>query len=372
METKKILYFANIRLPTEKAHGIQIMKMCEALAENGSEVQLFLPTKPNPIKENAFDYYKVRKNFSIKKISTISLNIPCKVSFLIEYSVYSIMALFNSFFYEADIIYSRDFLVIYIISLFNKNTVWETHRGQKNFLVKNMLKRLKLVVCISYGLKKTYLELGIPEEKIIVSPDAVDFSEFNVKQSREECRKKLNLPLDKKLAMYAGHLYGWKGADVFAESTKYFSPNILAILIGGEKEDLIVFREKFKTNDNVLLLGAKFHSEIPFYLKAADVLILPNSAKSKISKTYTSPMKMFEYMASGVPIIASNLPSIREVLSEENAFFVEPDDSKSLGVAIDTVLNNNGLASEKARRAFEDVKQYTWYSRAEKILEFLK
>ena len=107
-------------------------------------------------------------------------------------------------------------------------------------------------------------------------------------------------------------------------------------------------------------------------MKAADVLVLPNSGKEKISRIYTSPLKMFEYMAAGVPIVASDLPSIREVLSEKTAFLFEADDARDLAEKIEMVLENKEGAGERARKALKEVKKYNWEERAGKILDFVK
>ena len=120
------------------------------------------------------------------------------------------------------------------------------------------------------------------------------------------------------------------------------------------------------------MIGHRPHIEIPYWLKAADVLILPNSAKEKISQFYTSPMKMFEYMASQKPIIASELPSIKEVLNENNAILVESDNFKALARGIEKALKDNELSDKISQRAYSDVQDYTWQKRAENILNFFK
>lgn len=86
---------------------------------------------------------------------------------------------------------------------------------------------------------------------------------------------------------------------------------------------------------------------------------------------YTSPLKLFEYMASGKPIIASDLPSSREVLTENMAHFFRPDDPESLTNTINEVITNISEADKRARQAFVEVAQYSWASRAQKIVEFI-
>jgi len=107
---------------------------------------------------------------------------------------------------------------------------------------------------------------------------------------------------------------------------------------------------------------------IPKYLKSADVLVLPNSAKSTISLLYTSPMKLFEYMASCRPIIASDLPALREILNSKNSFLVAPDNARSLADGIRKILGDNDLAETISDQAAHDVLQYTWQKRASFIL----
>ena len=119
------------------------------------------------------------------------------------------------------------------------------------------------------------------------------------------------------------------------------------------------------------MVGHRPHGEIPYWLKAADVLVLPNSGKEDISKYWTSPLKMFEYMASGRPIVASDLPSIREVLNGENAILVEPDNPEKLAGGIKAILQNNQLSDRISIKAVLDVQEYSWTKRVQKIWQRL-
>jgi glycosyltransferase involved in cell wall biosynthesis len=102
-------------------------------------------------------------------------------------------------------------------------------------------------------------------------------------------------------------------------------------------------------------------------LRGTDVLVLPNPA-SAISSSFTSPLKLFEYMASGRPIVASDLPSLREVLRDgENALLAEPGNAAALTRGILRIKNDAALGERLARQAVEDVRQYTWARRAERL-----
>ena len=120
---------------------------------------------------------------------------------------------------------------------------------------------------------------------------------------------------------------------------------------------------------NIILTGQKKYSEIPLYLKAADCLVITGTAKDERSFRFTSPLKLFEYMASARPIVASDTESIREVLEhKKNAWLVRPDDEKAMADGIMFILNTPDSADNFAKQARFDVENYTWGKRAEKII----
>ena len=381
----KIYYIANSRIPTEKAHGIQVIKMCEAFTSRGIDVKLVLPWRFNKIKQDPFEYYGVKKNFKIIRVPSLDLillGIP-KIGFLIQAATFGFFAMLYLWFKskQEDIIYSRDEFSLWFFSFLRRNLFWEAHTfpgsPQK---YQRILKKIKGLVAISHGLKKSFQAVGMAEEKILVAPDAVDLARFAVKESSQECRKKLSLPQDKKIVLYTGHLYKWKGADVLMESSEFLSENTLVYLVGGTEEDVASYKPssraqaeglKAESYKLVTFVGHRSHKEIPYWLKAADVLVLPNSAKEKISAIYTSPLKLFEYMAGGKPIVASDLPSLREILNENTAVLVEPDNPEALAKGIEKVLKDGVLAGKIAQNAAEEAKNYTWEKRAQNILTFL-
>ena len=132
---KTILYLANIRLPTEKAHGIQIMKMCEAFSDTGAKVVLVVPNRYNTILQDPFSYYSVRKIFEIVYLPTLDLIFAGRIGFWIQQTLFSIQASFYVFIKRAEIVYSRDELPLFFLSILLPHSifVWEAHINRFNF-----------------------------------------------------------------------------------------------------------------------------------------------------------------------------------------------------------------------------------------------
>ncbi len=363
----KILYIANIRLPTEKAHGVQIMEMCAAFTEQGAEVELCVPKRKNLIQEDPFAYYALPKRFTITRLPTWDLVRFGQIGFLIQTLTFSLAALCHAL-KRGALVYCRDELTLFMLSFFRKRFVWEIHSAKWNFITKRVSRRSFLLIPISHGLKDFYIGKGIDQGRMIALADGVNISRFTIKDEKSACRTKLSLPQEQKIVLYSGHLYVRKGAHIFAEAAKNIPNDNLAIFVGGTEKDTLLFQKKYGKRKNILILGHQSHGEIPYYLRAADVLMLPNSAKSDDARLYTSPMKLFEYMASGTPIVASDVPSLREILHDESALFVAPDDPEALARGIRKLLDDDSFSRGLAKRAREDVLQYSWEKRASRVL----
>lgn len=365
----KILYAAAVRLPTEKAHGVQIMRTCEALAGLGATVELAVPGRTTHIQGDPFTYYKVNKNFILT-----TLKVPdwfgrgpfgfATASFLFGRKVarYARQQKF-------DVLYTRDKLVLrtLLASKPAAKVVWEVHGKEDIAAAKTFVDRVQ-VVAITSGIKKDLLAEGFKSEDVLVAPDGVELEPFANPQSKEASRARLGLPQDTKIAMYIGRLDGWKGVDTLLEASKILPADVLVAVIGGEQAQVERLRALYP---KARFLGYHPYTAVADNQAAADVLVLPNTAKDVTSQLYTSPLKLFTYMASGVPMVVSDLPSLREVLSEASTFFVEADNAEALAKGIEEALTNPD-APARAACAKELVGQYSWQSRAQKMLDFLR
>lgn len=369
--SKKLFYVANIRMPTERAHGIQIMEMCKAFTEHGYEVELVVPNRKTDIKDDPFVFYDIEPKFRIKKLWCLDLVRFGRVGFWIQSLTFAQSVVLYTLM-ESGLFFTRDALIAVYLGLAGKRTAWEAHMGHTNILIRLVIRLRMRVVVITEALKELYENLGANSSRILVAPDGADIDRFDIHLSNQEARQQLNLPQDKKIVLYKGSLEAWKGAGTLAEAARYTkTQDIQFVFIGGKPNDVEAFKKEFADIPNLSILGNRPRKETPIYQKAADILVIPNSAKEDISKLYTSPMKLFGYMAGGVPIVASDLPSLREILSEQYAHFFTPDDAGSLASCIDNVFSNYDEAQGKAKDSLEKVREYSWAKRAQNIITFI-
>lgn len=360
----KVIYLSAARIPDDWAHSIQILKMCEAFAGGGAEVELVVPRRAKTLADDPFGYAGVKESFTITRLFCIDLfpGTQGKSFYWLRTLSFYLSAWFYLLASEHDVIYTRE-LSAWVP---DRKTVFELHTISP--VVSKMKARLaqaRGVVAITEGIRSELISLGVPAERILTAADGVDLDEFSHPESKESARRRLGLPLDATLVSYIGRLDAWKGVDTLYAAAALLPSDVRAVVMGEGEGPL---EELKRRHPQVIFLGFHPYRELADNQSAADILILPNSGKSEMSAKYTSPLKLFAYMASGKPIVASDLPSLREVLSEKNAFLVAPDDPEALAEGIRYALEHTEDASERAARALQDVRRYTWASRARHIL----
>lgn len=374
----KLIYLDSGRFPTQKAHGLQIVKMCEAFASAGADVELVVASRRNPIKADVFEYYSLQRVFKIKKLPSLDLVgvIPkwgtwvSRLSFIISAKIYLA-------FKKYDILYFRE----HTFGLFFRNFLLESHAlpNRITALDGRVWQQAKKIIVLTSFIKNRLVRAGVPETKILVAADAVDLEKFRVESEKLKVREKLNLPRDKKIIGYVGsfHTIGMeKGLSTILESLRILRgkfENIVFMAVGGTSSDIAKYSKLAKSlrvGELTIFPGHVPAVKVPSYLSAADVLVMAYPQNDHYSY-FMSPIKMFEYMSSGRPIVTTDLPSIREILDEETAVFAQPNNPESLATGIEKVFRDTSLAARISAKALEVVKAYTWLNRARKILDFL-
>jgi glycosyltransferase involved in cell wall biosynthesis len=370
MVRMKIGYLANIRLPSERAHSVQIVHMCRAFSETGTELALFANTRSRAVLQEIQNYYQIPLTFKIKRLSHGLFLPKILPAYYASEFFFALNFLVHRYANDFDILYSRQEWVLWILSLFlhPSKLVWESHEAKLNFPARKLLKKGIKTVAISEGIFEDYTKFGIAKENLLVAHDGIDESFFESVETKGEARKRLGIPADKTVAMYIGGFDGWKGIEIFFAAAS-FASGVLFVAVGGSKEQVALFSQKYP---NVLFLGQLPYMDLRNNQQAADVLVIPNSGKTELSARYTSPLKLFAHMASGVPIIASDIPSLTTVTGRELVTLVVPDSPEALVGGIQTVFAHYDQKMQLAQELKRVSVGYTWTERAKKIIHFCK
>lgn len=366
----KLLYLANMRMPTSKAHGVQIAKACEAFAAAGADVELVVPRRYTPIIEEPFAYYGVETPFTIRFLHTPDVVRSFgRLGFVLQIFFFAVAAARYVRMQKYDVVYGRDEHVLFLALLLGvKRVVWESHDGAWNFSARYVARRAERMVVVTHAQKEFYSTRGISPDKILAMPNGVDVSAFAHAESKESARRRLGLPADTRIALYVGAFGGWKGTDTLLEASKLLPANMRVATIGGHLEQILPLQEKYP---NVIFIGERPYRELPANLAVADVLILPNTGHDPVSVSFTSPLKLLAYMAAGKPIVASDLPSVRELTGDTAALLVEPDKPRALATGIERVANDTVLANRLSQDALTRVRNFDWKIRAERLFAFM-
>ncbi len=375
----KIFYLANIRLPTEKAHGIQIMNMCAAFAVCGVEVVLIVPRRKNSIKDNPFHFYTIKPSFTIIYLPCLDL-IPFekwlgRAAFYIQSLSFLMVCRVYALFKNYDYIYTRD---LWVTSLFT-SVILELHTisGRIKKMLSLWKKHLSKCIVLTQAMARDLEHIGFLPSQIKVAPDGVDLPRFQVGETKTGAREKVGLPNDKILLGYVGMLRTMgveKGLSILVQALVGLSEQVCLVVVGGHNDDIFAYQTlacSLGVEDRVFFVGQVPHAMIPVYLRSFDMVAAPFPPTEHYMH-YMSPLKLFEYMASGKPIIASDLPSMREVLNEEGAFWVKEHNADVWREKIAYVLLHTAEAEQKAVISYEGVKKLQWQDRAERIIDFLQ
>lgn len=207
-------------------------------------------------------------------------------------------------------------------------------------MIKFACRKAKAIVAVSADLKEKLTQLGIAPEKIHVIYNGIDVSKFS-KLETIECRRKLGLPLSKRIILFVGSLEFVKGIDVlinaWGDLYKKYADDILLVLVGdgGAKESIINSIDKMNLRGSVLLAGSRPHDEISCWMNACDIFCLP-------SRREGYPNVLLEALSCGRFIVASEVGGIPEIVtSDQIGMLFKPADSKDLASVLDCELKKN-------------------------------
>ena len=358
----RLFFLFHGRYPSEKAAALFLESEVRSFQELGYDTRIIAPFR--------FGRTSAVTKENIVYVPTIDL-VPLKFFQAFFFRVSLIVFAWSALVYlliharRRDLVISNEALPLLVATIWFPNSLFELHDYPERSLSLYRLlfdRVTHILVTNQWKLKRFAEDFPSAVHKAFYEPNAVDISAYPASLTRKEARRRLDLPFDARLVVYTGHLYAWKGVDTLGDAAQKI-PQYSVYVVGGTDEDVMRFKEKFHDVSNLVVVGRRPHEEMPLWQRAADVLVLPNTAKEEISAHYTSPMKLFEYLASGTPIVASDIPSIREVVGDEEAEFVGPDSSSALARGVEDIFNRADLRG----RSSQWVLDHTWARRAERI-----
>lgn len=391
---RPVLAAADVRFPLQRANGVQILKTCAALARGGAEVTLLVRrSDPRPTDELLALYgLQPHERLEVRRLEVGhepgAFTVP-RARFLWQAGRAAVSAA-----RAGAVVFSRDLQLCDLLLRLQPRLrlAYEAHaleavmyrergrlygtgerpdpRKQRRIAAREarVWKKAAGFVATTAGIRDSFVELHGARERVSVVPNGCDVPQeraFPGLASNPEPR-----------VLYAGQLYPWKGVDVLVEAVAA-TPGARLVILGGlpGENDLARVCQRVAVHHlagRVEMPGTVPQARVAEELRRADVVAVP-FLHTGMTERHTSPLKAFEALAAGRPIVASDLPSSREVLAHErNALLVPPGDAPALAAALQRLLGDAALRERLARQAWEDSERYSWDARARALLELFE
>jgi glycosyltransferase involved in cell wall biosynthesis len=374
----KIAVVSPMLAGSKKANAINTAKMAQGFARLGHEVTLICrAAEDQAVDENTLiNLYGLTTFFSW-------LQIPDHWSWLPASRLTNLFLNNWAFGWDAsrviktlrpDFVFSRHYIVPWFAAHQQIPTAAESHAhpGMKRpafhfFIQSSNLAQFRLLVTISNRLKANFIDQGVPVRKLVVLEDAVDLALF---QRPDQLPAIPYLSSAAPQVTYAGHLYDYKGIPTILKCAELM-PTVQFNLVGGFPED--IERQK-KLVAKINLSNVNFHgfvdqANLPSYLWHADVLLLPPSLNHP-SASWTSPVKLYEYLAAETPVVASEIPALTDWLSADEVEFFEPDNAQAMVAGIRKLIDDKQRAATLRMNGYQRALTKSYTQRAQQILKY--
>lgn len=388
----RIAYVHHTRFPTEKAHGFQVASVCHALASLGHEVTLLAPDVVNNTEQDPHDFYGLPRSFEVRRLPTAdalqSRFVPGKLAFYISMRSYrrSLTAFFRRD--RFDLLYLRSPLLLSSLLATGIPVILELHALPRTLrpLFARRCNRCRRVVCLTRAMRDELLRWGAQPRCVTVEADAVDPARFDYPVPAYEAKERWKLPAQFPIVGYAGSLVTQdtieKGIreliDALALLWKRRAP-FFGWIVGGPSDAAEHYRQ-YATERGISSLirfqGPVPPARIPQALAAMDVCVYPAPGPPASAHPYfrrdTSPLKLFEYLAAGKPVVCADLPPLHDVVDEELVSFFQPGDASSLARALEHALTHLDESRARGRKGRILAQEHTWEGRMKRIVSSIE
>ena len=374
----RIALISASRVPSRTANSIEVMKVCQAFMDLGHEIHLWLPG-PEPRMDWAEmkTFYGIRDSFPISWLTSLRI--------LRRYD-FSLRAVLRARAWGPLLCYVWPLQAAAIASSIGLPTALEVHDRPQGRLGPILFRRflegggavriLPITEAMRAWLNGAY-QVDLKPPFAHIAPMGVSLEQYHELPDPGVARKELGLAQGF-TAGYAGHLYAGRGIDLLEDLARR-NPDVHFLWAGGESTAIDFWRGRLQQAGlkNVHLLGFVPNERLPLVQAACDVLLMPYERRISVSSggdtaQFASPMKQFEYLASGRVILTSDLPVFREVLNEGNALLLPPEDAAAWNQALNQIKRGGSHWKSLAEQARKDAVQYDWRARAQRLLEGLE
>ncbi len=362
----KVLYIAEFSLPTNRAYAIHVFRMLDAFSDHQIKSKLFIPyfEKDNFRKSLKFFDLKNSKFISIKRIFSNRINFNFVNRFLFGFKAAKTIKKENL----DSLIITRSLITSVFLSLFKVRHFLEIHQEIKGlsrfFLIQLNFINSKFIIkniFISKSLANFYRN---KTNKYVILHDGVDLKRF--KKKKIKCVKRIS---------YVGSFYRGRGIELIFEIARELKE--FKFYLYGKRNE-----KYYNLSSNIYLKPFVQQSKIPEILNKSDLLLLPYSKKVHISSDikssdiskFMSPLKLFEYLASGTPILCSNIKVLREVLKNQyNSILINNFENKKEWIKKIKEISKSGKKLKFiSQNALITSKKYTWLKRSESFINLYK
>ena len=360
----RIAYLAKRPIPSRHANSVQIMRMCEAFAQLGHEVRLYA-TPGDPHDRSIHQQYGVEPNFSITSMPE-DRGLLYKWRFLLK--------LIHHADREIDLFYGRDVLSLAAVAHLGRPLVFEAHQLPRRDSYKERVlawlfarQNFSHLVCVSSTLADQYVEHfpRLAAKSVLVAPSpAAEFTE-------PEYTAKLPGRDNVLRVGFVGRPYHGKGIEEIILAAPQV-PQLDFHIVGAAPSDLHWIENLVPAN--VYLHGYVPPAEVPTYYRSFDIVVAPYGTRvmnlSRIeSAAVTSPLKLVEYMAAGLPIIVSDLPGVLEIVDNDSALIIPAGDNEAFVGALRRLADDDEMRRRLGRAARQRHRErYTTKARARSVL----
>ena len=386
-----IFYLTRARLLSQRAHLHNIVKTCEVL-ENANETKVMLIGCDEALKDsksivNFLKFHNVKRGFKIISLNSLTNKFKFKgnkISRWIEVFFTNLTLIrflikrrkeFKVIYFREHLLFPVAFFTKYFLRkklFFENHYIWNNWHGR--LLTNWCLKISKGVIAISNALLKRLKKYN--KNIITVFSAAPEFPLLEV-YNKKKIREKLKLLVNEIIIGYTGNMATTGlgesyGVEEVVKSLKYLPEEFVFVGVGdkiGEAQFLKELAKREGLGDRVMILPWCEWKEIPKYLAAFDILVIPRAGGAPGNV----PTKMYEYLGAGKPIVACATEAILEVMrNKKNCLIVNSNSPKEWAEKIEEIFSDNSLKERLIKKAKEDFKTYTWENRGKLILDFIK